>query len=54
MARSTLAATRQEATDALYALRDTKQTPEAKLLTALGAVEELTPYVHGPFKVVSA
>jgi ATP-dependent protease HslVU (ClpYQ) peptidase subunit len=42
------------AVGALYALRDAKQTPEAKLLTALGAAEALTPYVRGPFKVVSA
>jgi len=41
------------AVGAMYALRDGKQTPEAKITTALEAAAELTPYVRGPFKVVS-
>lgn len=41
------------ATGALYALREGKGTPESKLLAALEAAENLTPYVRGPFKVVS-
>ncbi len=42
------------AVGALYALREAKQTPEAKLTAALEAAQELTPYVRGPFKIVSA
>lgn len=41
------------ATGALFALRGQKVSPEAKVTTALEAAQELTPYVRGPFKVVS-
>jgi ATP-dependent protease HslVU (ClpYQ) peptidase subunit len=41
------------ATGVLYALRDSKDTPESKILAALDAAKELTPYVRGPFKVVA-
>lgn len=38
----------------LYALRDTKMSPEEKITAALGAAEALVTTVQGPFKVVSA